>query len=266
MHRRQRCRREERFVTALILPEEPPASPRLSLLVVPQAGGGAAMAAGLQEAASDGWLVAGTSFGGRETRFIDPPPAGRGEMVDDVVEAAVELAGMGAPVVLVGQCSGALIGYLAAARLEQLGSVPDALVAVSRGAPAVSGELPDLDLPDEQFVERIIGLGWVHEELAAMPELLELLLPAIRADCAALTAEPTAEPVPGFAVPTLAVHAADDKHCPPSAVNAWIDYAPLAGRVELAGADHLLLSERPAVVAAVMATRLPELISVGGTR
>lgn len=253
-------------MSALILPAQPRESPRLSLLVVPQAGGGAAMASGPRKAVFDGWLVAGISFGGRETRFIDPPPADRGEMVGDVVEAALELAGIGAPVVLVGQCSGALIGYLAAARLEQLGTPPAALVAVSRGAPAVSGELPDLDLPDKQFAERIIGLGWVHEELAAMPELLELLLPAIRADCAALTAEPTAEPVPGFAVPTLAVHAADDRHCPPAAVNAWSDYVPLAGRVELAGADHLLLSERPDAVAAVMAMRLPELISVGGPR
>lgn len=244
----------------LVVTETAPDRPELAVLVIPHAGAGTAPSTALAAHAPPGWLVAGVCFGGRESRFTDPPPDSRDDLVADVTTAATVLNGFGVPVVLVGQCSGALVGYLAAAELTRGGPAPLGLMAVSRAAPGQSGPLPTVNGSDDTFLAEVGRLGWIPPELTELPELLELILPTVRADCAALAAEPTAEPVAGLDLPLLAVHAEGDAACRPPEMAAWRSYSTSVRIEALSGTDHLLLTRRPAAVVRALIRWLPTVV------
>jgi surfactin synthase thioesterase subunit len=246
-------------VTTLGLPEELPREPVGAILVVPHAGNGAAMANPLRAASPDNWIVGGVMFGGREARFADEPPSSLRELVADVAGAAVELAELaGRPPVLVGQCSGALLAWLAAASLIQDGRQVPGVVVVSRVAPSVPGDIPDATAPPEVFVTQLRQLGGVPAEVADMPELLELLLPALRADFACLAQwDPRqAGRVPPLTIPALAIYSETDASCPEPEVTAWRKQFPDVRIVATAG-GHFLINEAPAQIAAQLASWQP---------
>jgi pyochelin biosynthetic protein PchC len=241
-------------MTPLGLPEERPASPDRAVLVVPHAGGGSAVASPLRAVCPPSWLVAGVMFGGRESRFADEPPDSLSELVSDVASAATDLAALtGLTPVLVGQCSGALLAWLAALHLAAEGQPVAGLVLISRAAPSCQGAIPDPAAPDERFAAELVELGGVPAEVAAMPELFMLLLPALRADFACL-----AEWVPGEAgraaplfVPALAISSDTDSGCPEPAVAAWREHLP-GLRVARVPGGHFLLNHDPEQVAACL--------------
>jgi len=239
-------------MTPLALPEEYPGHPAHTVLVVPHAGGGAAVANPLRTALPDDWLVCGVVFGGRESRFLDEPPAALADLVTDTVTAVTEAQRLGgdAPLLL-GQCSGALVAWLASIELARRGTPAAGLVPVSRSAPSWPGELPDVTADDTAFLRQVIDMGSVPGEVADMPELLDLLLPSLRADFTALTQwrpEHTGADTPSSAR-ALALYAPDDPGCPVASVEAWrdsvdgLDIAPVQG-------GHLLLATNPGGVAA----------------
>jgi surfactin synthase thioesterase subunit len=233
------------------------------VLVVPHAGAGASVAKGLRPHAPAQWLIAGVQFAGRESRFTEPPGQDLSALVKDVVTAARELrAEHHRPVTLVGQCSGALLAYLAARELTDTPDAVDALVAVSRRPPDYAGTLPDPDLDDETYFARVLEIGGVPAKVAAMPDLVELLIPALRADFTALGRwQPDGLPLPALDVPVLAVHATGDPDCAAPLMAPWARFGTGLVQRELEG-DHFLIGSRSAAVAAMLAHELPRLTSV----
>ncbi|MEU2060336.1 thioesterase domain-containing protein [Streptomyces sp. NPDC013455] len=255
-------------MTTFALPEEHPENPARTVLVVPHAGGGSATANPLRAALPENWLVAGVAFGGRESRFLDEPPSRLADMVGDTVAAATEAAALtGAAPVLLGQCSGALVAWLATIELAGRGTTVPGLVLVSRSAPSWPGDLPDATAPDAEFIRQVIAMGSVPEEIADMPELLELLLPSLRADFTALAEwlPERTDPAMTSPAPALALHAPDDAGCPVDSVEAWrgsvlaLDIAPVKG-------GHLLLATNPVGVAAALTAWLPPTAPEGDHR
>ncbi|WP_084963696.1 thioesterase II family protein [Thermoactinospora rubra] len=229
----------------IVLPEDPPADPDLRLLVVPHAGGGAAVANPFRDAAPHTWCVGAVLFGGRESRFVDDPPAGMEEMIGDVVAAARAMP-EDVPLVLVGQCSGAFVAFEAARRLDR----PLALVALSSPAPDTAVATPDVSLPDERFTAEVLRMGGVPAEVADLPDLVELLLPAIRADFAAVAGY-RAEKDPPLDRRMLVISSRDDPGCPPESVSGWAHYAASVDFAEVSG-GHFLLGERPREVVRIL--------------
>ncbi|WP_244184009.1 thioesterase II family protein, partial [Streptomyces cellostaticus] len=178
---------------------------------------------------------------------------------------AAELTG--ATPVLLGQCSGALVAWLASIELARRGRPAPALVVVSRSAPAWPGDLPDATASDGDFLRQVIDLGGVPEEVVALPGLIDLLLPSLRADFTALAEwlPERADPAAVSPTPALALHAPDDPGCPVESVAAWrgcvaaLDLAPVKG-------GHLLLATNPAGVAARLTAWLPETAPEGNRR
>lgn len=252
-------------MTPLALPEEYPERPDHAILVVPHAGGGAAVANPLRAACPAGWLVAGVTFGGRESRYLDEPPATLADMVDDTAAAAAELAELAATApVLAGQCSGALLAWLAAVKLAGRCQPAAGLVVLSRSAPSWPGELPDATAGDAEFLRQVIAMNGVPAEVADMPELLELLLPALRADFAALAQWPAtrAGSVAALTIPALALFAPADPGCPVPSILAWRSHVPELTVSEVDG-HHLLLAANPGAVARRIAEWLPALAGTG---
>jgi surfactin synthase thioesterase subunit len=255
-------------MTSFALPEEYPERPARTVLVVPHAGGGSAVAHRLRAALPEDWLVAGVAFGGRESRFLDEHPARLADLIGDTVAAASKAEDLtGAAPVLLGQCSGALVAWLASLELSRRGRPTPGLVVVSRSAPAWPGDLPDATASDAEFLRQVIQMGGVPDEVAEMPELLDLLSPSLRADFAAV-----AEWLPKRADPTivspasaLALYAPDDPGCPVASVEAWresvadLSLAPVQG-------SHLLLASNPGGVAAALTAWLLQIAPEGDHR
>ncbi|MDF5757680.1 thioesterase domain-containing protein [Spongiactinospora sp. TRM90649] len=238
------------------MPEHPPNSPKVRLLVVPHAGGGAATANRFRDAAPAAWSVGAVLFGGRESRFADDPPSGFAEMVDDVVAAASAMPPHGVPLVLAGQCSGAKLAFEAARLLRRRGEDLAGLVVLSSPPPDGVASGPDTTLPDERFAEEVVRLGGVPAEVAELPDLLELLVPALRADFAALASYRTSGGPP-LDRPVLVLHSPGDPGCDREAVRGWAVHAKETAFAETDG-GHFLLGEQPSAVASLIGRWIAE--------
>lgn len=136
-------------------------------------------------------------YPGRGTRLADPLATRLSEMVPQL--GAALLPYLDRPFAFFGHSLGALVSFELARWLAQRGSLTSSSSAPLQPGAApgqlvhlfVSGHgaphLPDLnphihDLPKPQFVEQIRQLNGTPQEVLDHPELMELLLPVLRAD------------------------------------------------------------------------------------
>jgi medium-chain acyl-[acyl-carrier-protein] hydrolase len=85
-----------------------------------------------------------------------------------------------------GHSMGALLAFELARELRRRGSIsPAGLVVSGARAPALAGAAAGkrhCDLPREELIEHLRSLGGTPPEVLELPELMDLLLPALRAD------------------------------------------------------------------------------------
>lgn len=143
--------------------------------------------------------------------------------------------------VLFGHSLGGMLAHALAQAAEEAGR-DVALVAVS-GARPPEGHLTVDDLSDEALVAQLVEYGGTPPEVLAHPELLEIVLPALRADlrlAGALSAPGTVR------APMLAFAGSDDTSARPGDVAGWAEHSESWwGTTELPG-DHFFLTEHAA--------------------
>ncbi|MGW2090191.1 thioesterase II family protein [Streptomyces sp. NPDC001880] len=154
------------------------------LFCLPHAGAGASAYRGWQARVGPDVEVAPVQLPGREARFSEPPVTSAAEIARELCEHLVERAG-GKPFALFGHSMGALLAYELTHELVGAGRPPVHLVVSGYGAPnlprpAVYGVVHQL--PDDRLARHIEGLQGTAGEVLQHPELLELLLPVLRAD------------------------------------------------------------------------------------
>jgi surfactin synthase thioesterase subunit len=158
------------------------AGARLRLFCLPFAGGGAHTYRGWQAALGPEIEVCAVRLPGRENRLGEPPFAAMDRLVGaltDVVATRLDL-----PFAIFGHSMGAHVGFELIRRLRRdHDREPARLIASARFAP----QLPDPDppihhLPDAEFVAELRELEGTPPEVFESPELLELVLPMLRAD------------------------------------------------------------------------------------
>ncbi|MGW3117781.1 thioesterase II family protein [Streptomyces sp. NPDC001107] len=235
-----------------------PENAALRLLIVPHAGAGAASGLAFAGHAPDDWLVATARLPGRESRIREAVPELPG-LVADVVATIRALPGT-APLIVVGVCSGAVIGLDAVREIERSGDGTVAgFVVVSQWA---VNERPDparrllRDTDDPAEVLAVLqDFGGVPETLAAQDEMLRLLLPAIVADMRAVedyVADPATAAVN---CPLLALFGDEDELCPEERTAGWSLFSEATRTVWLPG-GHLLLADEPAQLVEAIADHL----------
>jgi len=157
---------------------------------------------------------------GRDTRLAESP---RTRVLDLVRELAGALTpSLGERYALFGYSLGALIAFELARELRRRGvPAPTHFFACSRRAPFLPEKDGRIhDLPDGAFVEAVATrYGAVPAEVAAEPELMSLLLPALRADFEMLE--------------TYEYRDEEPLDCPITAMAGWED--PLATEREIVG-------------------------------
>jgi surfactin synthase thioesterase subunit len=197
----------------------------LRLFCFSYAGGGAAVYRPWALNLPDSVEVLAVQLPGREGRLREPTLRRMPDLLEALLPAL--LPQFDRPFAFWGHSMGALVAYEAAHSLRgQGGPQPARLLLSARRPPQV----PDRDasmqaLDDAAFVAEIQRrYNGIPAEVTQYPELLELLLPALRADMALIeTHQQTtaARPHPRFEGPISVFGGADDARAPRHELEAW---------------------------------------------
>jgi surfactin synthase thioesterase subunit len=156
----------------------PPGAPRL--LCLPHAGGSASFYFPVSAALSPGVNVLAVQYPGRQDRSLDPFPESIEALADELLRMLDP--DDGTPLALFGHSMGAVVGFELARRLEAAGRPPAVFFASGRRGPSVDRAETVHRRDDAGLIEEIKKLDGTDLTLLDDPEMLQLFLPAIRAD------------------------------------------------------------------------------------
>ncbi|PYT09308.1 MAG: putative thioesterase [Acidobacteria bacterium] len=160
----------------------PNSSARLRLFCFPYAGGGSLVFRKWPDQLAENIEVCSLQLPGREARLNDQPFTQLLPLAETIAEAM--MPHLDKPFVLFGHSMGAKISFEVARCLRRKYAVQPVHLFVSgaRAPQLPSTEPPTYDLPKAEFVEKLRSLNGTPKEVLEHPELLELLIPRLRAD------------------------------------------------------------------------------------
>lgn len=229
-------------------PQPGPAWGACRLLCLPHAGGGALAYRAWANGGIPGVAVTGVELPGRGSRLFEAPFRRAEPLVQALAEVVQPLTAEG-PYALFGHSMGALLAFELAHELRQRGApAPRRLFVSGRRAPHLSPPRRGLHLlPDDELLAEVRRLDGTPQAVFAEPELVQLLLPAMRADFELCDAYACAARPP-LTCPITALGGLDDPAVDPDTLDAWRQHT-LAGfaRQVLPGGHFYLLEAGPAV-------------------
>lgn len=154
-----------------------------TLLCVPFAGAGASFYHPWRELAADRWRMMPIELPGRERRLLETPYHNVIEAAKNEVDGIVASLGEGARVVLFGHSVGAVVAYELVHLLSTRDVHVERLVVSGVTGPWTQRETRATGLPDEEFLARIEEFAGTRHEALDHPEMREMILPVLRADC-----------------------------------------------------------------------------------
>jgi medium-chain acyl-[acyl-carrier-protein] hydrolase len=161
-----------------------PRSPKLRLFCFPFAGGGASLFRSWSDRLPSAITVRPIQLPGREDRFGEPAFTCLQPLVDDVITSILTQAHL--PFALFGHSMGSLIAFEVARRLRRLHArQPKCLFVSGRRAPQLPDSEPPLSgLPAADLVRELRRLNGTPAWVLECAELMEFILPTLRADFA----------------------------------------------------------------------------------
>lgn len=213
----------------------------IKLFCFPPAGAGASLFHGWAEALPSLTEVSAVHLPGREVRIAELPFTRMGVLVEAVSREVERVADR--PFALFGHSLGGWVAFELARRLRAAGGpTPSLLLVAGCGAPHVAEPNPRIHhLPDAEFLEAVQTLNGIPEAALSHPELIELMLPTLRADFTVYETYRYDE-APALACPITAFGGREDPRVPRPALEAWS--AQTTGRFELRmfDGDHFFLN------------------------
>ncbi|MEU6470009.1 alpha/beta fold hydrolase [Streptomyces massasporeus] len=189
----------------------------LRLICFPHAGGAASAFQPLSRRLRPHIEVRAVQYPGRQDRRLETPVADIGELAA-IMARKLQDDETAMPFAFFGHSMGALVAYETARILEERGALsPRRLFLSARGAPGPRRSPYDVLPDDDAILAAVRRLGGTGVTLLDDPELVAMVLPALRADYAALAAyswtprEPLRTPVTvlcGDADPVVSVEEA----------------------------------------------------------
>jgi medium-chain acyl-[acyl-carrier-protein] hydrolase len=203
------------------LPNELASDAKLRVFAFPYAGGGAATYFRWRAAMPDGVDLIPVLLPGREGRVAEPPLGDMRTLVMQVADAVAPPADQ--PYALLGHSMGAWIAFELARELGRRGNpLPRVLIASSSPAPDRERAAESLHkLPDAEFVaEMIRRFDGIPAAVQANQQLLQLLLPAMRADMQLLETY-NYEEEPPLSTDIIALGGTEDRVVTATALARW---------------------------------------------
>jgi medium-chain acyl-[acyl-carrier-protein] hydrolase len=238
-----------------ILRPRPLPQARFRLLCLPHAGGGASVFRGWVQELPDFVELCPVQLPGRETRIRERPYEDWVPLVRALVRAVEPW--LDRPYAVLGHSAGALLGFELGRALRAAGRPEPAHLFVSgRAAPHLPPtEAETWNLPEAALIEDLRRLGGAREEVLANRELMELLLPIVRADLAVTERYvfPGGDPLGS---PITALAGRDDPRAPPAAMEAWAEQTLGRFRLHAFPGGHFYIQAIAGVVCRIVAAEL----------
>ena len=210
---------------------------QLRLICFPYSGGGAAVYRTWADYLPDDIELCSVRLPGRETRFRETPFT----RLTPLVEAtAIGLSPyLDKPFAFFGHSLGALVGYALALHLRQQQAVqPIHLFVSGRRAPHLPPTHPPVHQADEAtFLNRIRDMGGTSTKFFEMPELIEIMLPMLRADFAVWETYNHVEQGP-LSCSITAFGGEEDEEAKTADIEAWRPYTSSTFSLHMFSGGH----------------------------
>jgi surfactin synthase thioesterase subunit len=194
---------------------------------------------------------------GRGSRMGEPPHQTMESLMSELLEHASYIASR--PYILFGHSLGGKIAYELAYKLKGLDLLsPKCLIASGSGAPHLqSHSEPIHNLPHEVFISKLEQLNGTPEEILSNSELLELLIPLLRADFK-IAEEYQAKGYP-LACPIMVLGGADDAEISLEELNAWAALSEGKTTLQFIPGDHFFINYNESLVVQKILSVIDEL-------
>jgi surfactin synthase thioesterase subunit/glycosyltransferase involved in cell wall biosynthesis len=227
------------------------AGDKIRLFCFPPAGGGALSYKSWQAQMRDVALLCPARLPGRENRLNEPPLECMHQLVAELT-AEMELF-LDRLFAFFGHSMGAVVGFELARELRRQGKrLPLALIASAARAPQFRlNHVPPPEPPETEFLDHLRRLEGVPPDVLANKEMLQLMLPALRADTRVYDryAYTPAEPLP---FPIFAYGGDADPNVTPAHLDAWRHQTTAAfARRQFPGGHFYIQTARDALLAAL---------------
>nr|AXL06119.1 thioesterase [uncultured bacterium] len=159
----------------------PAADGEVRLVCLPHAGGSASFFFPVARALAPAVEVLAVQYPGRQDRRHETAVDNIPDLADRVLDSLRHLDDR--PLALFGHSMGAVLGYEVALRMRDAGlPAPAHLFASGRRAPSRYRDEQVHEMSDDRIVSELKNLSGTDAAMLADPELLEMILPAIRSD------------------------------------------------------------------------------------
>ncbi|WP_238433050.1 thioesterase II family protein [Micromonospora tarensis] len=225
------------------------------LVCFPHAGGAASYYSPLAGLFGDKIEVLAVQYPGRHDRHRETAITDLGLLADqvaDVLAGAVE-----GPFAFFGHSMGAILAFEVTRRLERRGApVPEVLFASGRRAPSVVREENVHRRDDPAVIDEMRQLGGTDVSLLADPELIAMIMPAVRADYTAIESYRCDPPQAAVAPPIEVLIGDVDPRVAVEDAKAWALHTNATCAIRVFSGGHFYLAERADEVATHIAGRL----------
>jgi medium-chain acyl-[acyl-carrier-protein] hydrolase len=220
---------------------------RLRLFCFPHAGGGASAFRKWQDELPSEIEVCAIQLPGRENRFPEPPFTELTSLLHLLERVFAPY--LNKPFAFFGHSLGALISFEFARQLRrQHGLQPVHLFVSGARAPQIPRRLPTIHhLPDTEFTAGLRRLNCTPDEVFQNTELLELLLPVLRADFALLENYAYVDEVP-FDCPVSVFNGLQDELIKQDDSAAWHAQTKNICNFRMFAGDHFFLQNARSLV------------------
>lgn len=225
---------------------------KLRLFCFPYAGGSASIFRSFSESLPPEIEVWPVQLPGRESRLIEPAFS----HIDSLVEAleAALLPHLQTPYAFFGHSMGALICFelVRALKRHEHAPAPLHLLVSGYAAPHLPRSTPPVHhLPNAAFIKQLRHLQGTPEEVLNHAELLELLLPTLRADFAVCETYTYAHEPP-LDCPITAFGGLRDGEVSVEGIYAWREQTRASFHVHLFDSDHFFIhKEQPSLLSLI---------------
>ena len=233
---------------------QPNPAARIRLFCFPYAGGGNATYRDWRKLIPSDIEIAAVQLPGREWRIQEQPLADLKLLAADALEGIRPL--LDKPYALLGTSMGGTLIFELARQIRAAGlPAPRCLMPFACGAPHTAETKLFHKLSDEELLAEIRDFGVLSDELLEHPELLELAMPILRADC---TAHETYEcdEQPPFDFPIWIYGGLGDDTVERERLDAWQIHTTADCRVHMIMGGHLFVDDMPEQLLQSLARRL----------
>jgi medium-chain acyl-[acyl-carrier-protein] hydrolase len=218
------------------------ANPRLRLFCFPYAGGSAAIYHQWPACIPADIELVAVQYPGRATRLREPPCKRLNLLLDDIGQAIPSL--LDRPFAFFGHSMGATVAFELIRRLQAAQQpLPQHLFVSGRSAPQLPPvKRPIHNLPDNEFFDAMREFNGTPSEILEHQELMEMMLPIIRADFQTLETWEY-QPSPPFDIPVSVFGGIGDNGVPLENLDAWASCTTARMKRHMFPGDHFFLHQ-----------------------